>query len=127
MNYSGYNEYYEKFSVFKEESMRFFQNIEKYKSELQTLMIDNFELIGVSFFANFISFSITRLQICNLSDVSLQPIRILCQGAHDEFSFSYIFLPQFIGPKKFLAIKHHPKVSVACACGNVTTAIHFTR
>ncbi len=42
-----YNEYYEKFSVFKKESMRFFQNIEKYKSELQTLMADNFELIGV--------------------------------------------------------------------------------
>ncbi len=42
-----YNEYYEKFSVFKRESMGFFQNIEKYKSELQTLMTDNFELIGV--------------------------------------------------------------------------------
>ncbi|MCP4162580.1 MAG: IS630 family transposase, partial [Deltaproteobacteria bacterium] len=42
-----YNVYYEKFSVFKEESMGFFQNIEKYKSELQTLMTDNFELIGV--------------------------------------------------------------------------------
>jgi len=42
-----YNEYYEKFSIFKEKSMGFFQNIEKYKSELQTLMTDNFELIGV--------------------------------------------------------------------------------
>jgi len=42
-----YNEYYEKFSVFKEKSMGFFQNIEKYKPELQTLMTDNFELIGV--------------------------------------------------------------------------------
>ncbi len=42
-----YNEYYEKFSVFKKESIGFYQNIEKYKSELQTLMTDNFELIGV--------------------------------------------------------------------------------
>ncbi|MCP4162701.1 MAG: hypothetical protein GY760_21765 [Deltaproteobacteria bacterium] len=42
-----YYVYYEKFSVFKEESMGFFQNIEKYKSELQTLMTDNFELIGL--------------------------------------------------------------------------------
>ena len=42
-----YNKYYEKFSVFKEKSMEFFQNIENYKSELQTLMTDNFELIGV--------------------------------------------------------------------------------
>ncbi len=42
-----YNEYYEKVSVFKKESMGFFQNIEKFKSELQTLMTDNFELIGV--------------------------------------------------------------------------------
>ncbi len=40
-------EYYEKFSVFRKESMEFFQNIEKYKSELQTLMTDNFKLIGV--------------------------------------------------------------------------------
>ncbi|MCP4139442.1 MAG: IS630 family transposase, partial [Chloroflexi bacterium] len=42
-----YNEYYEKFSVFRKESMGFFQNIEKHKSELQTLMTNNFELIGV--------------------------------------------------------------------------------
>ena len=42
-----YNKYHEKFSVFKEKSMGFFQNIEKYKPELQTLMTDNFELIGV--------------------------------------------------------------------------------
>ncbi len=42
-----YNEYYEKFSVFKEKSMELFQNIEKYKPELQTLMTDNFELISV--------------------------------------------------------------------------------
>ncbi len=42
-----YKEYYEKFSVCKKESMGFFQNIERYKSELQTLMTDNFELIGV--------------------------------------------------------------------------------
>ncbi len=53
-----YNEYYEKYSVFKEESMGVFQNIEKYKCELQTLMTDNSELIGVWFFANLIWFSI---------------------------------------------------------------------
>ncbi len=41
-----YNEYYEKFSVFMEDSMVFFQNIEKYKSELQAIMTDNFGLIG---------------------------------------------------------------------------------
>ena len=40
-----YNKYTEKFSVFKKNSMGFFQNIEKYKAELQTLMTDNFELI----------------------------------------------------------------------------------
>jgi len=42
-----YNKHYEKFAVFKEKSMEFFQDIEKYKSELQTLMTDNFELIEV--------------------------------------------------------------------------------
>ena len=42
-----YNKYYEKFSVFKEKSMEFFQNIQNYESELKSLMTDNFEIIGV--------------------------------------------------------------------------------
>jgi len=40
-----YNQYYEKFAVFKETCMGFFQNIEKYKIELETLMTDNFQII----------------------------------------------------------------------------------
>ena len=40
-----YNKYYEKFSVFKEISMKFFENIEIYQSELKTLMTDNFQIV----------------------------------------------------------------------------------
>jgi len=40
-----YNRYCEKFSVFKDRCMDFFQNIEKHKGELESLMTDNFELI----------------------------------------------------------------------------------
>ncbi len=40
-----YNEYYEKFAVFKEKCLNFFDNIEKYKSELKSLMTENFHLI----------------------------------------------------------------------------------
>ncbi|MBU0743744.1 IS630 family transposase [bacterium] len=40
-----YNKYCENFAVFKEKCMEFFQNIEKYKSELESLMTDNFQLI----------------------------------------------------------------------------------
>ncbi len=68
---------------------------------------------------------LSQLQICSLSDVSLKPIRIRSRGAHDEFSFSYICFSQFIGSKKFLAIKHQTKVSIAFACGNVAPAIHL--
>ena len=40
-----YNKYYEKFSVFREKCMEFFQNIEQYKTELESLMTDNFQII----------------------------------------------------------------------------------
>ena len=40
-----YNKYYEKFAVFKEECLNFFENIENYKDELETLLTDNFQLI----------------------------------------------------------------------------------
>ena len=40
-----YNENYEKFAVFRKECLNFFDNIEKYKSELQSLMVENFHLI----------------------------------------------------------------------------------
>ena len=40
-----YNKYYEKFSVFKENCLDFFENIEQYKDELDSLMTDNFQVI----------------------------------------------------------------------------------
>lgn len=40
-----YNTYYEKFAVFREYCLRFFKNLDKYRSELETLMTDNFQLI----------------------------------------------------------------------------------
>lgn len=40
-----YNKYYEKFSVFKEKCMDFFENIDQYKIELKSLMTDNFQII----------------------------------------------------------------------------------
>lgn len=40
-----YNKYYEKFSVFREKCMGFFENIEEYENDLKSLMVDNFQLI----------------------------------------------------------------------------------
>lgn len=40
-----YNKYYEKFAVFKEKCLNFFENIDDYKNELETLMTENFQLI----------------------------------------------------------------------------------
>jgi len=40
-----YNKYYEEFAVFRKYSMNFFKNIKKYRSDLESLMTDNFELI----------------------------------------------------------------------------------
>lgn len=40
-----YNKYYEEFAVFRRYGMNFFKNIKKYRSELESLMTDNFELI----------------------------------------------------------------------------------
>jgi hypothetical protein len=39
------NKYYEKFAVFKNACLNFFQNIENYQQELMSLMTDNFQLI----------------------------------------------------------------------------------
>jgi transposase len=40
-----YNKYYEKFAVFKEKCLSFFDNIDEYKMELESLMTENFQLI----------------------------------------------------------------------------------
>jgi len=40
-----YNKYYEEFAVFRRYGINFFKNIKKYRSELESLMTDNFELI----------------------------------------------------------------------------------
>ena len=39
------NKYYESFDIFKNAILKFFENIEKYKKELKSLLIDNFEVI----------------------------------------------------------------------------------
>ena len=40
-----YNTYYEEFAVFRKYCLNFFKNIEKFRTELQSLMTDNFQLI----------------------------------------------------------------------------------
>ncbi len=40
-----YNKYYEKFAIFKEKCLSFFENIDEYKKELESLMTENFQLI----------------------------------------------------------------------------------
>lgn len=40
-----YNSYYEKFTVFRKYCLHFFRHLRKYRTELQTLMTDNFQLI----------------------------------------------------------------------------------
>lgn len=40
-----YNTYYEEFAVFRRYCLQFFQNLNKYRINLETLMTDNFELI----------------------------------------------------------------------------------
>ncbi len=40
------SEYYEKFKQFKNAVFGFLENIEKYKKELSTLLVDNFQIIG---------------------------------------------------------------------------------
>lgn len=42
-----YNKYYETFPQFKTKVLRFFQHIEKYKPELQTLLTDSFQTIAI--------------------------------------------------------------------------------
>ena len=40
-----YNKYYEKFAIFKDKCMNFFENLNQYDDELETFMTDNFQLI----------------------------------------------------------------------------------
>ena len=40
-----YNKYYETFDIFKKRLLDFFDEIEKYKTELNSLLVDNFEVI----------------------------------------------------------------------------------
>ena len=40
-----YNKYYETFDIFKNHLLNFFDKIEKYKTELNSLLVDNFEII----------------------------------------------------------------------------------
>jgi transposase len=40
-----YNKYYEKFSVFKNSCLDFFENIDNYRNEIESLMTDNFQII----------------------------------------------------------------------------------
>jgi len=43
-----YNKYYEKFDDFKEAALGFFENIEQYKNELDSLLTNNFNLLDAS-------------------------------------------------------------------------------
>lgn len=40
------NKYYESFDIFKNEIFGFFENIKKYKKDLKSLLVDNFEIIN---------------------------------------------------------------------------------
>lgn len=42
-----YNQYYETFPEFRKKVLRFFQNLEKYKPDLQTLLTDSFQTISI--------------------------------------------------------------------------------
>lgn len=44
-----YNQYYEKFDKFKEAILGFFQHIEQYKDELDSLLTNNFHLLDAEF------------------------------------------------------------------------------
>lgn len=43
-----YNKYYEKFETFKEATLGFFENIEQYKDELDSLLTNNFNLLNAN-------------------------------------------------------------------------------
>jgi transposase len=43
-----YNKYYEKFDNFKEATLEFFENIEQYKDELDSLLTNNFQLLNAN-------------------------------------------------------------------------------
>lgn len=40
-----YNKYYESFDIFKKSILGFFENVKKYKKDLKSLLVDNFEII----------------------------------------------------------------------------------
>ena len=40
-----YNKYYESYDIFKNKILEFFENIEKFKKDLKSLLVDNFEII----------------------------------------------------------------------------------
>ena len=43
-----YKKYYEKFDEFKEATLGFFENIEQYKDELDSLLTNNFQLLDAN-------------------------------------------------------------------------------
>lgn len=43
-----YNKYYEKFDIFKEVTLEFFENIQQYKPELDSLLTNHFHLLNAS-------------------------------------------------------------------------------
>ena len=43
-----YNQYYEAFEDFKQAVMGFFENIEKYNPELESLMVEKFQILDIS-------------------------------------------------------------------------------
>lgn len=40
-----YNKYYESYDIFKNKILEFFENTEKFKKDLKSLLVDNFEII----------------------------------------------------------------------------------
>ena len=43
-----YNKYYEKFDTFKQTTLGFFENIQQYKTELDSLLTNNFQLLNAN-------------------------------------------------------------------------------
>ena len=43
-----YNKYYEKFDIFKEVTLDFFEKIQQYKPELDSLLTSNFRLLNAN-------------------------------------------------------------------------------
>ena len=43
-----YNKYYEKFDTFKQTTLGFFENIQQYKTEFDSLLTNNFQLLNAN-------------------------------------------------------------------------------